>query len=57
MLRITIQESAIDLAGSEATIRLRCDAGDIFRTYQTVAVELHAEKREGTWVVKSFDWK
>ncbi|MCE9634186.1 MAG: hypothetical protein K8T90_00645 [Planctomycetes bacterium] len=57
LLRITIQEAAIDVTGREASIRLRCDAGDIFRTYQTVAVELHAEKREGAWLVTSFDWK
>lgn len=57
LLRIAIQEAVIDVTGPDASIRLRCDAGDVFRTYQTVAVELRAAKREGTWLVTSFDWK
>lgn len=57
MLRVTIQETVVEVTGPQASIRLRCDVGDIFRTYQTVAVDLRAERRDGTWVVTSFDWK
>ena len=56
-LRVTILERTIEVQGDRATIRLRCDVGDILRSYLQVAVDLEAVKRDGEWKVVVFDWK
>lgn len=55
--RVTILERQIAVDGERATIRLRCDVGNVLQSWREVTVDLAAEKRDGAWVVTSFDWK
>ena len=55
--RIAILERTITVNGDQASIRLRCDVGNVLQTYLTVDVDLTAEKVEDRWLVKQFDWK
>jgi hypothetical protein len=55
--RVAIQERDIAIDGDRATIRLRCDVGTPFQSIQQATVDLAAEKRDGAWLVTSFDWK
>lgn len=55
--RVTIVERKIEVDGTRATIRLRCDVGHVFQTFRTVDVTLEAAKTEDGWRVTSFDWR
>ena len=55
--QISILDRTIDVTGTSATIRLRCEVGNVLTGFQPVLVDLAAEKGDDAWRIARFDWK